>query len=325
MLRKYAQAYIVGISHCSAGKCSNCGNCQMAQFRDAIHNGGAAERLVKLAADTRRLTKVDPDYAYIRVRAIGCAEVDGPNANADFFPYGEFVDPRPGFGYKSFEGKNVFVEHQSSDVRNSIGFIVASYLNAFKHPEKYATADWRDLDSDARHEILHTAGQTDGSIELLNAIDRQREPTIVRKIEKGEPVATSMGTNVEYSVCSCCGNRANNETEYCSCVKYSKGGIKLIPATQARALVKNGSLRPEWLPWVFKREADRDEIVNGSGSRMVTASVVEINYGLQFFEDSIVANPAYTRGYMLERVATQQRPFAAVPTETLQQLYKELR
>lgn len=253
-------------------------------------------------ANIQRIEDIDPDYCYIRTRAIGNLEIDGDNGNNDGFPYSQFVDTRPCYGYKSFEGKDAFVEHQSDNIRNSIGTLSAAYLNAFIIPEKYSS--WYDIPDRERIDVLTLPNQKDGSIEVLMKIDKSRAPTIARKVEKEEPLHVSMGTNVDYSICSVCGNNAHYERQFCDDVKWNKGGTKLVPAEQIRGLVKNGVIESPWLKWILPRESDRSEVLNKSASnRMVLARVFEINYGLQFFELSVVTNPAFTRGHLLERIA----------------------
>jgi len=271
----------------------NCANCSMGSFSETIHK----------FASTQQVSKVNTDFRYIRFRAIGSLEVDGPNCNSDGFPYGEFLNFEPGYGYQSFVGKHAFVEHQSDDITKSIGSLLGSYLNRFD-TSKYGR-EWNDLTSEERIDILNNRkSEEDGSIEVLMGIDSKLAPAIARMVETDSSVGCSMGTNIIYSTCSVCGNEARFESEYCGHIAFSKGNTILVPANQIRNLLKEGKLRPEWLKWVLKREADQKEVLHGKISRMVTATVFEINYGLSFFELSVVANPAYIRGYKLEKIAS---------------------
>ena len=92
----------------------------------------------------RKVVKYNPEFVYARFKAIGSLEVDGPNANADGFPYPEFLDSRAGYGYQSFIGKHAFVEHASDNINNAIGDLYAAYLNRFDI-NKYANRDWNTL------------------------------------------------------------------------------------------------------------------------------------------------------------------------------------
>lgn len=293
---------IILSSHYAPGKmglCVNCDhrdcqNCSMGTFSDTVH---------KYAAKQQQVSKVNSDFRYIRFRAIGCLEVDGPNCNFDAFSYDQFLDSRPGYGYASFINKHAFVEHNSENVEKSIGSLLGAYLNRFD-TSKYGR-EWTDLTSEERIEVLSNREiEEDGSVEVLMAVDSHLSPSVARMIDTDTEVGCSMGTNIDFSTCSVCGNKARFEYEYCNHVAYSKGATVLIPANQIRNLLKEGKLKPEWIKWVLHREADQKEVLKGNTSRMVTATVFEINYGLSFFELSVVANPAYIRGYKLEKIAS---------------------
>ena len=271
------------------------------------------QQMQKLAAESadgntstkfHKITKLDPAFTYVRFRAIGCIEVDGPNSNFDAFPYMEFEDERPNYGYKSFENKRAFIEHNSSNVENSIGSLYGSYLNRFDFSKVASAAQkWSELDDDQRLLVLSSRNtEDDGSIEVLMGIDKKLSSTVARMIETDAATGCSMGTNIDYSECSVCGNRAYFESQYCGHIKHSKGSRVFVEASKLNDLVKKGTLKPEWMQWILTRENDRKAVANNS-RRMVHASVFEINYGLSFFELSVVANPAYNRGYKLEKIA----------------------
>lgn len=254
--------------------------------------------------NAQKVVKYNPEFVYARFKAIGCLEVDGPNSNADAFPYGEFLDNRPGYGYQSFIGKHAFVEHASNNINNAIGDLYGAYLNRFS-TEPLNHREWAQLSSDERIQVLATRPvHEDGSVEVLMAIDRKVAPRIARMIDADSPTGCSMGTNIEYSECTVCGNRAYVEEQYCPHVRFSKGQNVLVPATQINELLKKGTLRPEWLPFILSRPEDV-KAVKVASRKMVYAKAFEINYGLSFFELSVVANPAFNRGYKLEKIASQ--------------------
>lgn len=58
-------------------------------------------------------------------------------------------------------------------------------------------------------------------IDILVATDRKHEP-LVQAIESGEIRAMSMGCKVKYTICSKCGNVAEDETQACKHVRYQK-------------------------------------------------------------------------------------------------------
>ena len=252
----------------------------------------------------QKIVKFNPDFVYARFKAIGCLCVDGPNANADAFPYLEFLDSRAGYGYQSFIGKHAFVEHSSDDINNAIGNLHSAYLNRFDISKFGNNVQWPDLNDQDRHHILaNRAPHEDGSIEVLMAIDRKLSPKIARMLETDSPVGCSMGTNIDYSECTICGSRAYVEENYCPHIKFSKGQNVLVPASQISDLVKKGTIKLEWLPFILNRAQDLKAVASGR-NRMVYAKAFEVNYGLSFFELSVVANPAFHRGYKLEKIAS---------------------
>ena len=255
----------------------------------------------------QKIVRYNPDFVYARFKAIGCLEVDGPNANSDGFPYAEFLDNRPGYGYQSFIGKHAFVEHSSDNINNAIGNLHSAYLNRFDLA-KFGNKEWQILNDDERHIVLANRNPSeDGSIEVLMAVDKKLAPKIARMLETDSSVGCSMGTNIDYSECSICGNRAYVEENYCPHIRFSKGQHVLVPASQIHALLKKGTLKPEWLPFMLHRSQDIKAVASNT-RKMVYAKAFEVNYGLSFFELSIVANPAYSRGYKLEKIASMKKP-----------------
>ena len=151
------------------------------------------------------------DFRYLRFRAIGCMEVSGPNGNWDGFPYEDFEDETPGYGYKSFINKKSHVEHNSAmGIRGSIGDLPDAYLNKFNYPDNITEKKWATLNgrkNDAiRLAILNSPNQKDGAIEVLMRIDanliksadvdnsvRKTLERIIRMIDTGQKLTCSMG------------------------------------------------------------------------------------------------------------------------------------
>ncbi len=259
------------------------------------------------SVNAKKIVLYNPDFVYARFKAIGCLEVDGPNANADAFPYPEFLDTRPGYGYRSFIGKHAYVEHASDNINNAIGDLYGAYLNRFNTTE-FDNREWIQLGDNERMIVLASRKpHEDGSIEVLMAVDRKAAPRIARMIDTDSPTGCSMGTNIEHSECTVCGNRAYVEEQYCPHIRFSKGQSLLVPAQQIHNLLKKGTLRPEWLPFVLSRKEDLKAVKTAS-RKMVYAKAFEINYGLSFFELSVVGNPAFHRGYKLEKIAQMTKP-----------------
>jgi hypothetical protein len=289
-------------------KCGALGQVEATSFNPGLLSGdlsGSMKRFGEVIQEIHRVREKHPDYSYLRTRAIGNLEVDGPNSNADAFPYEHFDDSRPGYGWKSFIGKKAFEEHQSFDLRNSIGDLLDAYLNAFDLGH-YAKMGWRALNSDQRMEVLSSTNQMDGSIEVLMGIDRVRAPHIARMIDTGDVIPVSMGTNVQYSDCSVCGNRAFWEKDYCAHV-LQKGRLFTAGTEDVRRMLKDGILRVEWLPWIVQDPREREIVLGTDRLGIVKVACFEINHELGFFELSVVGNAAYHRGRSLEKVASSRR------------------
>jgi len=127
-----------------------------------------------------------PNALWVKAKAI---EADKENDNGDFFSRDELVK-----SYKTFEGVPIFTNHQNSEVENAKGKVVL--------------AEW---------------DERTGSVYCTFFVDREAHPDICRMIEEGYITDVSMGTQVDYSTCSICGNRATTAENYCNHVKNMKG------------------------------------------------------------------------------------------------------
>jgi hypothetical protein len=183
------------------------------------------------------------DYLYVRSRAISSRT----NDNFDNFPAEEIAK-----AYKTFIGKPVFVNHHNADHKRARGVIIDAVL----------------------HEDVNPDGSPDTWVELLQEVDAKRFPVLAEAIVKGYIDRTSMGTDVEYSECSVCGNLAQTPNEYCSHVAKLKG---------QKVLRRNAT-------------TGEDEAV----------LVYERCYGLSFFENSLlVEDPADPTAYVVGQVDTR--------------------
>jgi hypothetical protein len=127
-----------------------------------------------------------PEALWMRVKAI---EADRENDNGDYFSRDEIVK-----AYKSFEGCPVFTNHENSKVENAKGKVVK--------------AEWDD---------------SEGAVYCTMFVDRKVAPGLCRAIEEGYITDVSMGTQVDYSTCSICGNHALTADSYCEHIKTMKG------------------------------------------------------------------------------------------------------
>jgi hypothetical protein len=178
-----------------------------------------------------------PGFLYVRSRAISSR----CNDNFDEFP-GDQIKT----AWNTFIGKPVFVNHKNDDPRRARGVIVDAAL----------------------HEDVNPDGSEDTWVEVLMEVDAVRFPRLAKAILAGEIDRTSMGTNVEYSLCSFCGNKAATPLEYC----------QHIPAMKGQR--------------IYRR--------NASTGKQEGVLVREICYGLGFFENSLlVEDPADPTAFFL--------------------------
>lgn len=174
-------------------------------------------------------------YLYVRSRMISSR----CNDNFDEFPAEEIAK-----GYKTFIGKPVFVNHHNEDHHRMRGVIIDAAL----------------------HRDTLPSGAPDTWVEGLMEVDAKRFPRLAKAIVKGDIDRTSMGCDVDYSICSVCANKATNPAEYCAHIPRMKG-----------------------------QRVYRADPVTG---KKVGILVREICYGLRFFENSLlVEEPADPTAY----------------------------
>ena len=138
-----------------------------------------------------------PGYLYVRTRAISSR----CNDNWDDFGAEDIRGDGIRTGYRTFIGKPAFVNHVNDNHRRARGVIVDAAL----------------------HEDVNLDGTPDVWVELLHEVDAAKFPMLTEAILNGEITTTSMGCDVEYSVCSFCGNRASTPLEYCAHIPRLKG------------------------------------------------------------------------------------------------------
>jgi hypothetical protein len=200
----------------------------------------AAEQFATTVKSAKRIIKKSSDFLYVRTRAIGSLEKWGPNMNGDAFPMKELTA-----SYKSFVGKGNFIDHKSDDITKIRGLVIDAFLNTDDH-----------------------------CVECLIAVDKKSHPQLARDIETGAVHSVSMGTRVGWSECSCCGNVARTEKDYCSHIASYKG-------------MKVGFLN------------------NNAAHQFGKFAVHEVNHDLEFIELSWVAVPAFADAFVLEKIASK--------------------
>ena len=128
---------------------------------------------------------------YVVVRAISV----GTNGNADNFTYDELKK-----AYKTFIGKGIYVNHQSSDIEKKRGIII----------------DAKFVDN----------GDNDNTyVKCLMEINATAHPEFAQMVKDGHSQSVSMGVAVSNSLCSICAHSAKSVKNYCDHVKFHKGGV----------------------------------------------------------------------------------------------------
>ncbi|MEM4460588.1 MAG: hypothetical protein QXY70_00435 [Nanopusillaceae archaeon] len=112
------------------------------------------------------------NFLYFTARAVSAYETDGFNENGDAFLWDELKK-----AYKTFIGRNLFLDHQTHPL-NTVGKVIDAY------PVDEPSAKY---------------------IECLCKVDRKSFPQLVRNIETGILNTVSMGASVDKSICSVCG------------------------------------------------------------------------------------------------------------------------
>lgn len=131
--------------------------------------------------------QIKPGYLYTVVRAIS-ARV---NQNFDGWPSNELREAA-----HTFVGKPVFVNHENYDPNEARGVVVAArYIENGR--DKY--------------------------IEVVQEIDAKRFPLLAREIKTGGLDSVSMGAEAGFTICSACGNRAQDMEDMCYHVLFKKG------------------------------------------------------------------------------------------------------
>jgi len=201
----------------------------------------------KTALNIQQIAPYNSEFEFFRVLGV---HGDVPNVNGDMFRWGSIedktapellrIDEKTNRAvYSTFIGKGNYKDHKNDSVVKAVGIL---------------------LDSVPNHAVK--------GIELLVAVDKAKDPMLVRGINQGYITDVSMGARVTYSICSICDKVAHNEYEYCSHIKNWKGQHYSGPETN-------------WMPKL----------------------AYEDNRGVEFIELSWVTVGADSKAKYLEKIA----------------------
>jgi hypothetical protein len=149
----------------------------------------------------------DDGYLYVTTRAISSRV----NKNNDGWPSIELARTDDGYGYKTFEGRPIFVDHNNDNPERTRGVVVSSKLHV-EDTEKASAFDPYYATAPDNH-------KPPTWIELMLEVDAKSFPRLASDIISGRIDSVSMGANIDKSRCSVCDHEAENPTEYCSHVK----------------------------------------------------------------------------------------------------------
>lgn len=186
-----------------------------------------------------------PNSLYVKCFAI---KADEANDNGDYFSKNELKKATD-----TFVGVPVFTNHQNTDVEKARGTVVHS---------------WWD---DSKNGIM-----------IVARVDAEAYPQLARGIKQKYVIGTSMGAQVQYSICSVCHAKAESPDQYCSHIRERK--TRDISANKQKCqFFVNGT--DEECP-ICSSTAKNIKTFDYQGKAF------EYNYGIKFIENSFVVNPA---------------------------------
>lgn len=149
----------------------------------AMNSAVGWELWLPFAAKELELSSDPKDYL---IHPVPIMYSDLPNRNGFAFPLSELVRWNVELGrqaYKGWSGMPMYTEHQSDDHKKALGIVIDTSLRRIQNFGKGQF--WKVM--------------------ALAAVDRNKNPSLAEKVEKGEIDTYSMGAMVDYCTCSYCG------------------------------------------------------------------------------------------------------------------------
>jgi hypothetical protein len=149
----------------------------------AMQSAVGWELWLPFAAAELELSSDPKDYL---IHPVPIMYSDLPNRNGFAFPLTELIKWNVELGcqaYKGWSGMPMYKEHKSDDHKKALGIVIDTSLRRIKN---YGQGKFWKLMA-------------------LAAVDRNKDPIIAEKMEKGEIDTYSMGAMVDYCTCSYCG------------------------------------------------------------------------------------------------------------------------
>lgn len=197
------------------------------------------------AFDLQSEISAHPDSLFIKCFAIKAEET---NDNGDYFSREELIKAVP-----TFVGVPLFTNHANTDINEARGKVVHSWWDNEKN-----------------------------GIMIIGRVDAEAYPQLARGIKEEYVIGTSMGCQVQYSLCSICHNYAETPDSYCECIRERK--------------TRHITSRKQECHYHDNGPDDNCPICGCakgiSKKYAVDSKVFEHNYGIKFIENSFVVNPA---------------------------------
>lgn len=188
---------------------------------------------LKLIANEYNISSDPSDYIFEAIRG---NTTNVPNENSDAFHKNELLrfDHRLGKQvYRTYEFKPHHINHRAENPKNARGFILDAHYNDAAPPldvcptkhcgNKTADKAGRDPETGI-HCNKCGAVVKDEFVELLVAIDTQKDPTFADGVMRGVLKHGSMGCSCMRTRCNICNNVAYSRGEFCAHIR-NKGKV----------------------------------------------------------------------------------------------------
>jgi len=216
-------------------------NCEVIEVKSADEKIEGGAKLSSFDHIPKNTYRTGDGYIYVKVRAISSRV----NKNFDGWPVNELagmdetdfrevvsklaktsetggiskltftgdsaeIKSKGDYGFRTFVGRPVFIDHNNSDPQRARGVVVDAMLH-IENPQRLASDSyWSSAPNNHKPETW---------IELLLEIDGKSFPKLAKALFDGKVNAVSMGCNVEHTLCSICNHKAATVEDYCSHIK----------------------------------------------------------------------------------------------------------
>lgn len=189
-------------------------------------------------AERYNISKDPANYLFEAIRA---NTVNVPNENHDAFhknellrfdtryasPFGDMVGAPV---YMTYAGKPHHLNHKTDDASRARGVILDAHYNDESPALEFCpqcntrTAEAANRDQSGIHCAKCASVVKDEFIEILVAVDTEKDPALARGIQAGILNAGSMGCNCASTVCNVCHKVAHSVNEFCEHIKGAAKG-----------------------------------------------------------------------------------------------------